>query len=109
MKPNPRAHTVFPALSALLFLLVPGLLWAQPPKSAKPSPAPGAGVKSSETPKGAEKKPRIQYPKLKKFVPAPYPPPMRSAGKEGVVRLALSLDEKGNVVAVTVLVSAGKE
>jgi TonB family protein len=63
---------------------------------------------AKKTPKNREK-PNIEYPKLKKFVSAPYPSTMRKAGKEGVVKMTLSLDDKGFVVDVKVIISAGKE
>lgn len=66
------------------------------------SPFPAQGVKK----KGEKKK--ISYPKLLKSVPAPYPEAMRKAGKEADVKLVLSLDKDGKVLAVTVKVSAGK-
>ncbi|MBU1537079.1 TonB family protein [Myxococcota bacterium] len=93
-------HLLYVTLLTLLLSFSPKEAWSR-------SPLPNGDTTKKKVPKTGAK-PKIEYPKLKKFVPAPYPNAMRKAGKEGIVKLILSLDDKGVVIEVKVAVSAGK-
>jgi TonB family protein len=63
-------------------------------RGAKPAPSPG-------------KRPRIEYPKLIKFVRAKYPEAARKASRQGVVRLFVTVGVDGKVAKVDVSKSSG--
>ncbi|MBU1241902.1 TonB-dependent receptor [Myxococcota bacterium] len=52
---------------------------------------------------------KVEYPKLVKFVPAPYPEAARKEKREGVVFLSVEIDETGRVVSVKVVRSVAPD
>lgn len=74
----------------------PGPLWAAP--AGAPVGAP-AGAPAA--------RPRVTYPVLLSYVKAAYPEEARKAGRQGEVRLAVTVGEDGAVAAVEVARSSG--
>ncbi len=56
---------------------------------------------------GAPRTSRVTYPKLVKFVRAPYPAAARAAGRTGVVLMHVQVSAQGKVTSVKVVKSAG--
>ncbi|MFH2007993.1 MAG: TonB-dependent receptor [bacterium] len=71
--------------------------------------SPAASARTPAPRDVAPRKPLVVYPKLIKFVPAVYPEEARKEGREGVVRLVVTVGADGKVTAVEVQKTAGKD
>ncbi|MFH2005419.1 MAG: TonB-dependent receptor [bacterium] len=76
------------------------------PSRAQPQPQPQPKSQPQSQPRH---RPRVRYPKLLKFVPAPYPEKARRSGLEGVVRMHVTVDSSGAVAGVVVVQSVSPE
>jgi len=87
--------------SIFFFLFFFSLLLSFPALAQDPPPPPAEDATAVRA--------RVEYPKLVKFVPAPYPEAARKEKREGIVFLSVDIDDTGKVTAVKVVRSVAPD
>lgn len=102
--PQPNNPTIVPQPPIVDMPLPPQPTFQDPPTPPSNGPSIGAGAGSGTAvvppqPQLVRKGPRLAT--AEEYLRPPYPDSMRSSEKEAVIRLSLSIDERGRVVAVS--------